>query len=153
MSALGKRLAVWGVTLQFGMVFGQLGTVIGMLRAFSRLAETETAQPGALAQDISIALWTTAAGIVMALVGVIMILGALIRVRYRAPWFQTALWALSFLWMLSSLAGIILGIWMITYLVNHQAEFMSHGSTRNSGQPPADSGGTGAHGASRGNPG
>ena len=119
----GKRLAIWGVALQFGTVFGLIGTIIGMVRAFGRLGEMDTSPPGALANDISIALYTTAAGYAMALVGVILIFVALFRTRYRAPWFLTALWILSVLWVLSVPIGTVLGIIIIVYLVNHREEF------------------------------
>jgi len=123
MNQKGKQLAIWGIALQLGTVVGLIGTIIGMVRAFSRLAESETAQTAALAYDISIALYTTAAGSVVALVGIILILVALFGARYRAPWFQTVLWILSILWLLSFPIGTILGIVVIVYLVNHRTEF------------------------------
>jgi hypothetical protein len=123
MNQKGKNLAIWGIALQLGTVVGLFGTIIGMVRAFGRLAESETAQPAALANDISIALYTTAAGSVVALVGIILILVALFGARYRAPWFRTVLWVLSILWLLSFPIGTILGIIVMVYLVNHKAEF------------------------------
>ena len=145
MNQKGKQLAVWGVVLQLGTVVGLIGTIIGMVRAFGRLAESETAQTAALANDISIALYTTAAGSVVALVGIIMILVALFGVRYRAPWFQTVLWILSILWLLSFPIGTILGIVFIVYLVNHKTEFTEQCTASDSGKAAADGGPTGAH--------
>lgn len=123
MNQEGKNLAIWGIALQLGMVVGLIGTIIGMVRAIGRLVESETAQSAALANDISIALYTTAAGSVVALVGIILILVALFGTRYRAPWFRTVLWVLSILWLLSFPIGTILGIIVMVYLVNHKAEF------------------------------
>ncbi len=46
MNQKGKNLAIWGVALQLGTVVGLLGTIIGMVRAFGRLAQTEITEPG-----------------------------------------------------------------------------------------------------------
>jgi len=46
-----------------------IGTVIGMVRAFSTLADSGDSAPEALANDISIALVSTMIGIIMGLVG------------------------------------------------------------------------------------
>jgi hypothetical protein len=123
MNQKGRKLAIWGVALQFGTVFGLIGTIIGMLRAFGRLGEIDTSPPGALANDISIALYTTAVGYAMALVGIIFIFIALFSTRYRSPWFLTALWILSVLWLLNFPIGTVLGVIVIVYLVNHKEEF------------------------------
>ncbi len=123
MNQKGKQLAIWGVALQLGTVVGLIGTIIGMVQAFGRLATSETAQAAALANDISIALYSTVAGLVVALVGDILILVALFGVRYRAPWFRTALWVLSILWLIRFPIGTILAIVVMVYLVNHKKEF------------------------------
>ena len=122
MNQKGKNIAIWGIALQLGTVVGLIGTIVGMVRAF-RLAESETAQPAALANDISIAVYTTAAGSLVALVGIILILVALFGARYRAPWFRTVLWVLSVLWLLSFPIGTGFGICVMVYLVTHNAEF------------------------------
>lgn len=131
MNQKGKKLAVWGIALQFGTLFGLIGTIIGMVRAFGRLGEMDAAPAGALASDISIALYTTAIGYAMALVGIILIFIALFNTRYRAPWFLTALWILSVLWLLSIPIGTILGVIVIVYLVNHKDEFTEQPVTPN----------------------
>lgn len=110
MNQKGRQLAIGGVVLQLGTVVGLIGTIIGMVRAFGRLAEPETAQPSALATDISIALYATAAGSVVALVGIILILVALFGVRYRAPWFRTVLCILSIPWLLISQSAPFLAL-------------------------------------------
>ena len=51
-----------------GPLLGVLGTVFGMLSAFSHLSG-ESVEPGALANDISLALYTTIAGMVVFLPG------------------------------------------------------------------------------------
>lgn len=123
MNPKGKYLAICGVVLQFGPVFGILGTILGMVRAFGRLAESGPDSSAALAEDIGLALNTTAVGYALALVGMLLISLALFRTRYRAPWFLTALWILSVFWLLSFPIGTILGLVVLVYLINHRTEF------------------------------
>ena len=123
MNQRGKKLALSGVALQFGPLFGLIGTVIGMIHAFGNLAETGDANAGELANNISIALYTTAIGYVMGIVGIILICISIFRIQYRAPWFLTALWVLSVLWLLSFPICTVIGILFILYLNKHKAEF------------------------------
>ncbi len=101
----GKQLAVWGIVLQFGFLIGLAGTVIGMFRAFGELAQENAAQPEALASDISLALYTTAGGMVLSLIGAILLLVALFGAKYRASWFKAAMWILAVLWLFSIVDG------------------------------------------------
>ena len=58
------KLIIWlvvGIILALGAIWGMLGTVVGMVLAFGHLGEAES-QPEVLANDISVALYTTAAG-------------------------------------------------------------------------------------------
>ena len=127
MNNRGKKLAVSGVALQFGPLFGLIGTIVGMIRAFGDLAEAGSAPGGELANSISIALYTTAIGYVMGIVGIILICISLFKIQYRAPWFLTALWILSVLWLLNFPVGTVIGILMIVYLNNHKEEFSESG--------------------------
>ncbi len=119
----GKQLALWGVILQFGFLIGIAGTVVGMLRAFAELSKNSEAQPEALASDISLALYTTAGGMVLSLIGAVLLLVALFGARYRAAWFKTAMWILAVLWLFSIPIGTILGIIVMLYLSKHSNEF------------------------------
>ncbi len=123
MNTKGKQFAIWGVILQFGFLIGIVGTVIGMLRAFLILSKSGGAQPEALASDISLALSSTTAGMIISLVGVVLLLIALFGSKYRAAWFRTAMWILSILWLFSIPIGTILGIVVIIYLGKHGDEF------------------------------
>jgi len=72
-----SRLAWWLVV--GGPLFGLLGTVVGMARAFGNLAQASgAAKAQALAHNISLCLWTTAAGLMVGLVGG----GILLVLRY-----------------------------------------------------------------------
>ncbi|MBK1884028.1 MotA/TolQ/ExbB proton channel family protein [Luteolibacter pohnpeiensis] len=60
-------------------MLGLAGTVIGMLGAFGELSETGEADPEALAGDISVSLLTTAWGLVVSVIALLILIGVLIR--------------------------------------------------------------------------
>ncbi len=123
MKEKGKKLAVCGIALQFGPIIGLLGTTIGMIRAFRKISPQSTVQAEALAGDIGFALWATAIGLTLAVVGVPLIMIALFGLRYRAPWFYTTLIACCILWLFAFPLGTILAICLINYLMNRKKEF------------------------------
>ncbi len=128
MPTKGKYLAISGLVLQFGYLIGTAGTVVGMLRAFSRLHDSAaTDTQVALASDISLALYTTAIGLAVSLVGIFLLCIALFGNKYRAPWFRIVMWILSVLWLLSFPIGTIIGVIVMIYLSNHNNEFTQQG--------------------------
>lgn len=52
-------------------LLGLLGTILGMVQVFGELAEVATPDKGALADGIMVALFTTAAGLVIAIPGIV----------------------------------------------------------------------------------
>ncbi len=69
LSAMTSRMRLLETVVQAAPMLGLLGTVIGMIDAFSTLANTEGAvDPALLASGIWTALTTTAAGLAIALV-------------------------------------------------------------------------------------
>jgi biopolymer transport protein ExbB/TolQ len=60
---------------------GLLGTVLGMIAAFSRLGTGDKVNPADLAGDVSLALWTTAVGVIIATPFILV--GNAINVRIR----------------------------------------------------------------------
>ncbi len=82
----GKALALAGAVLQLGPVIGVLGTVAGTMRAFQTLGSRGIDNPRQLAAAMSIVLCATAAGAVLGLVGLILLLVSVFGCRYRAPW-------------------------------------------------------------------
>jgi biopolymer transport protein ExbB len=62
-------MLVFGIILALGPIWGLLGTVLGMINAFGRLAESE-AEVTALSNDISLALYTTVAGYIALPIGI-----------------------------------------------------------------------------------
>ncbi len=79
---LRRRVRIWGtiaIVSIFGVIipplFGVFGTMFGMAKSFNELATNGGAEdPEALASDISTSLFTTAVGILLALVfGIVLI--------------------------------------------------------------------------------
>ncbi|MDC0659451.1 MotA/TolQ/ExbB proton channel family protein [Leisingera sp. SS27] len=69
LATLSDRMRALELAVQAAPMLGLLGTVIGMIDAFSVLAQSQaTADPAALAAGIWTALTTTAAGLAIALV-------------------------------------------------------------------------------------
>ena len=70
---------VLGVFLVLGPLWGMLGTVVGMIRAFSALSRSQAPQPEQLATDISTALYATMAGWIVFPIGIVTIVVYAIR--------------------------------------------------------------------------
>ena len=122
----GRKLALWGAWLQLGPVFGILGTVIGMIGAFGQISEFEQNDQGsaeALANNISLALNTTAIGIIAGLVGLVFLLVALFSSKYRAPWFFWFMAIYSVLSLLAFPVGTVIGIIVLVHIIPRKEEF------------------------------
>ncbi len=64
---LSTNLRMMGVIANLAPMLGLLGTVLGMIHAFSVIAKAGTGHPGLIASGISEALLTTAAGLIVAI--------------------------------------------------------------------------------------
>jgi biopolymer transport protein ExbB len=81
-SGLENRLATIGTIVRMGPLLGLLGTVASMIAAFGRIGSANAkVNPGDLAKDISLALWATAAGLLIATA--LMLVGNDIHARLR----------------------------------------------------------------------
>lgn len=78
---LEHRLSWVQTVIKSAPMIGLLGTVMGMMGAFGKLAGKENVNPDVLAGDISIALITTAAGLAIAIPLVLCIASINIRIR------------------------------------------------------------------------
>ena len=65
-SKMENRLAAITTASKLATLLGLLGTVIGMIAAFGRMGDGQKADPSYLAGAISLALWTTAIGLIIA---------------------------------------------------------------------------------------
>jgi biopolymer transport protein ExbB len=65
-AGMENRLASIATIVRMGPLLGLLGTVASMIGAFGRIGGSEKVNPTALASDISLALWATGAGLLIA---------------------------------------------------------------------------------------
>jgi biopolymer transport protein ExbB len=65
-AALENRLATISTIVRMGPLLGLLGTVASMIGAFGRIGGAAKVAPSVLANDISLALWATGAGLLIA---------------------------------------------------------------------------------------
>ncbi len=65
-AAMENRLASLSTIVRMGPLLGLLGTVASMIGAFGRIGGAEKVAPSALANDISLALWATGSGLLIA---------------------------------------------------------------------------------------
>lgn len=80
-SGMENRLASIATIVRMGPLLGLLGTVASMIGAFGRIGGAEKVNPNALASDISLALWATGSGLLIATP--MMILGNDIHAKLR----------------------------------------------------------------------
>lgn len=80
-AAMENRLASISTIVRMGPLLGLLGTVASMIGAFGRIGSAEKVNPNDLAADISLALWATGAGLLIATP--MMIVGNDIHARLR----------------------------------------------------------------------
>lgn len=71
MNGLEKRMGALVLVASISPLIGMCGTVTGMINSFSAMAEAAGLDPGAVAGGISEALITTAAGLIIAIPGVV----------------------------------------------------------------------------------
>jgi biopolymer transport protein ExbB len=76
-----NRLASVSTIVRMGPLLGLLGTVASMIGAFGEIAGSEQANPRALASKISLALWATGAGLLIA--NPMMLVGNDVHARLR----------------------------------------------------------------------
>ena len=80
MSDLEYRLSWVSTVIKSAPMIGLFGTVFGMMGAFETLATAESVEPSALADDINIALRTTACGLAIAIPLMILVANVNIRI-------------------------------------------------------------------------
>jgi biopolymer transport protein ExbB len=80
-AGMENRLGSVSTIVRMGPLLGLVGTVASMIAAFSRIGGSEKADPHALATDISLALWATGAGLLIA--NPMMLIGNDVHARLR----------------------------------------------------------------------
>jgi biopolymer transport protein ExbB/TolQ len=81
MADLEYRVSWVNTVIKAAPMIGLLGTVMGMMGAFGKLAAAENVKPDQLASDISFALVTTASGLAIAIPLVIAMASINVRIR------------------------------------------------------------------------
>ena len=81
MADLEYRVSWVNTVIKSAPMVGLLGTVVGMMGAFGKLASAENVKPDQLAADISFALVTTASGLAIAIPLVIAMASINVRIR------------------------------------------------------------------------
>jgi biopolymer transport protein ExbB len=81
MADLEYRVSWVNTMIKSAPMVGLLGTVLGMMGAFAKLATAENVKPDELASDISLALITTAGGLAIAIPLVISMASINVRIR------------------------------------------------------------------------
>lgn len=118
-----RALALSGVILLGAPLLGSIGTIIGMIRAFTTLKESG-ADPEELASDISLALISTIYGIGFGLIGVVLVSIALFRRSNREPWFLKSVTIIATLWCVFFFPlGVVVGIYLLVIFRSRKAEF------------------------------
>ena len=80
-AGMENRLASISTIVRMGPLLGLLGTVASMIAAFNRIGGAEQVNPRALASDISLALWATGTGLLIA--NPMMLIGNDVHARLR----------------------------------------------------------------------
>ena len=80
-AGMENRLATVSTIVRMGPLLGLLGTVASMIGAFSQIGSSEQVNPRALASQISLALWATGAGLLIA--NPMMLIGNDVHARLR----------------------------------------------------------------------
>ncbi len=80
-AGMENRLGSVSTIVRMGPLLGLLGTVASMIAAFGRIGGSEHVNPSALAADISLALWATGAGLLIA--NPMMLIGNDVHARLR----------------------------------------------------------------------
>lgn len=120
-----RILAVIGCILLAGPLFGLAGTIVGMIRAFSKLEVSGHADPNVLAGDISMALLTTLYGLAFGLLGVALVSLVLFRRINREKWFYMCVISLSVMWCVMLFpVGLVVGIYLIITFTKRKSEFL-----------------------------
>ena len=121
---LGYFLAITGIFLLSGQLWGLLGTVIGMIGAFNTMSEAGAADPSELSGFISFALTTTVVGMVCSIIGSLVSAIAVVFTGYRRRWFYSWAIGLSIVWCIGAFPlGLIPGLITISFFTSRRAEF------------------------------
>ena len=131
----GHWLAVIGAWMQVAPVLGMIGTIIGMMRAFEAHGSADPSQVGELSQlsaAIGEAMIATFVGMLIALLGAVLMLVAVLSCRYRSPWLFWVFIVLGLLYLMAFPLGTLIGVVFLVVALTKRLEFLPPSPT---GQP------------------
>jgi hypothetical protein len=117
--------------MQLAPVIGMARTVAAMIRAFNEIGQRASdgpAGPAVLSGAIGEALVATVVGMLIALVGAILILIAVLRSGYRAEWLFWLLVVLGCLYLAAFPLGTIIGVTFLITALPRRSEFLVRGN-------------------------
>jgi hypothetical protein len=118
-----RWLAALGVALYTGPIWGLVGTLIGMLRAFDTVDKSNAA-PDVLSQDIRLAVMASMIGLGVGMIGAILILVTFLGTRCRESWFFSWSVCLSAFWcVLGFPIGLVAGLPLLILFLTKRMEF------------------------------
>ncbi len=120
MNRLGKHLAIWGSLLQLGIVAGIVVSFIQMDRAMKALNPSDTASLTAAIGAMATSSRASTVGLLTALIGGLLLMGALFGCHYRAPWLHSVLCASTLFWLF---AAFPVGLMMLAYVICDRKSF------------------------------
>ncbi|WP_395749958.1 MotA/TolQ/ExbB proton channel family protein [Prosthecobacter sp.] len=121
-SQSGAFIAKLGAWLQLAQFIGLAGTVKGMMAAFDSLKTTGGGDPEVLSGAIGEVLISSAVGIAISFIGVLLVLFSITACRYRAVWM---------FWFLCLYGGLItfsyflpFGLFFLIFALMKKDEFL-----------------------------
>jgi len=122
----GRKLAVTGSIFLTGPLFGAVGTVGGMMKAFSAISSESEADAAELSSAISVALLTTIYGLLIGIVGAVLVSIALFKKYNREKWFFRVIMVLAVIWsILLFPVGLVVGGYLLFAFLPRRDEFKS----------------------------
>jgi hypothetical protein len=124
-TTIGRNLAIAGAVCQLGPVIGVAGTVIGMMGAFDTLGTTPgVGDPARLSESIGHVLVSTAIGLVVGIIGLILLTVSVTACRYRAEWFFWFLVVDGVQALSAFPVGSAFGVFFLVYCLTRRQEFL-----------------------------
>ena len=121
----GRNLAIAGVVCQVGPIIGLAGTVIGMMGAFDSIGKTPgMGDPTVISESVGHVLISTAIGLVVGFIGLILLTVSVTACRYRAEWFFWFLVVYGSVALLAFPVGTAFGIFFLVYCLTKRQEFL-----------------------------
>jgi len=112
-----KVIAILGTIMQIGPIYGLIITFNSFRNSLGNN------DPNLMKDQISIAIDSSMDGIVLGFIGLILILIALLKFKYKAKWFYNTTQLTALIYIFSFPIGTVIGIFLLVYLLFHKKDF------------------------------